>query len=236
MPIDSTLRTNHPELQRYDQIRTKCPNSAGPAYVKDDQPPSRRQISVASFGVRLAMLDLCPRSPIRLNAESLAAGCGIQPVELLHMAICRAAKPQASRPDIEMVPYLTMLMRSITSGIAKARRRAAEHGITISFDYVHEQVPSTGSIEDPVRTIQREHDRRYFAGLLSELHDDDPVLADLIDAIGKNQRGRRIRQELGVSKVELASLRRKLKRRACQLVQREVLFGCAAACRRSCPS
>lgn len=182
------------------------------------------------------MLDLSPRSPVRLNANSLAAGCGLQPVELLHMAICRAAKPQASRPDIAMVPYLTMLMRSIASGIAKARRRAAEHGVTTPFDHVHEQVPSSGSIVDPVRTIQRAEDRSYFAGLLSELHDDDPVLADLIDAIGMNQRGRRIRQELGVSEVELASLRRKLKRKACQLVQREGLFGSAAAHQKFCPS
>ncbi|HEX8402669.1 MAG TPA: hypothetical protein VF628_13315 [Allosphingosinicella sp.] len=177
----------------------------------------------------MAMLDLSSRSPIRLNAKGLAAGCGLQAFELLHMAICRAAKPKASRPDIDMVPYLTMLMRSIATGIAKARRRAAEHGVSIPFDHVHEQVRSTGSIEDPVRTIQRAHERCYFAGLLNELHDDDPVLADLIDAIGKNQRGRRIRQELGVGEVELASLRRKLKRKAAHIVQREGLFGSAAA-------
>ena len=223
MPKDCTPRTNHPELQRHDQIRTPCPNLAGSAYVKDGGTSPHQQISIASLTLRLAMLDLGSRSPIRLNAEKLAAACGLDPVELLHMAICRAAKPKASRPDIPLVPYLTMLMRSIASGIAKARRRAAEHGVTIPLDYVHEQVPSTGTIQDPVRTIQRAMEQDYFAGLLQELNGGDPLMADLIDAIGKDYRGKRIQRELGVGTVELASLRRKLKRKACHIVAREGL-------------
>ena len=169
------------------------------------------------------MLDLGSCSPIRLNAERLAASCRVQPLELLHMAICRAAQPKARRPDIAMVPYLTMLMHSIASGIAKARRRAAEHGVTVPYDHVHEQVPSTGSIQDPVRTIQRLMEQDYFAGLLEELHGGDPTTADLIDAIGKNQRGNCVQHELGVGTVELPTLRRKLKQRAHHIVAREGL-------------
>ena len=236
MPDLCTHQTNHSELRHREQIQTTCLNSTAPAYVKNVEPSSYGQISVATFSLRLARLDLGRRSPIRLNAERLAAPCFLQPVELLHMAICRAAQPKASRPDIPMVPYLTMLMRSIASDIAKARRRAAEHGITIPFDHVHKQVPSIGSIQDPVRTIQRSIEQAYFASLLEELHEGNPMMADLIDAVGKNERGKRIQQELDVGEVELASLRRKLKRRACHMVAREELqFGRWTADDWSCP-
>ena len=229
MPNDCTPRTNHPKLRRSAQIQTICPNPAGPVYVKDGKTSRLPQISVAAFRRKLMKLDLGPRSPVLRNAAGLAASCRIEPVELLNMAICRAAAPKASRPDIEIVPYLTMLMRSVVSGIAKARRRASEHGVTIPFDYVHEQVPSTGSIQDPVRTIERAHQQMYFAGLLEDLHDGDPLLSKLIDAIGEGYRGSRIQRELGVGVVELATLRRKLKRKASYIMLREGLSGCADA-------
>jgi len=235
MPTCYPLRTNHPELQRYPQIRTTCLNSEGGAYVKDGGPPPR-QISVATFGLRLASLDVGHGSIIRQNAQTIAAGVGLEPIELLHMAICRAAKPKASRPDMSLVPYLTMLMRSIASGIAKARRRAAEHGTILPYDYVHEQVPSTGSIQDPVRTIHRAADQTYFADLLEELHHGDPMLEGLVDAIGMNWRGNRIQQELGVGTIGLATLRRRLKRKASHIVAREGLrFDCPAGDNAPCP-
>ncbi|WP_188644039.1 hypothetical protein [Tsuneonella deserti] len=153
----------------------------------------------------------------------LAAKCGIDAAELLHIAICRAAKPGAARPDIDLVPYLTMLMRSIVSGIAKARRRAAEYGVAVPLQYVSEQVPSCRSILDPVREIQRDQERNYFESLLGELHGGDPLMVKLVDAIGMNMRGTRIEKELELDTTELASLRRRLKRNAFKLAAREGL-------------
>lgn len=215
---------NHPELRRRQQIQTSCPNPPFPAYVRDGDGPARPQISVEAFSARLARLDLKYGSALRSHAERLAAKCGIEPAELLHMAICRAVRPRASRPDIAIVPYLVMLMRSIGSGIAKARRRAAERGVSVPFDLVHEQVPSAGSIRDPFRMIEREREQDYFAGLLDELQGGDPILGDLIDAIGMNLRGERLRRELGLSVTALASSRRRLKRRAFQIMLREGLL------------
>ncbi len=64
-------------------------------------------------------------------------------------------------------------------------------------------------------------ERRYFADLIEELHGGDPVMAKLVDAVGMNLRGRRIQQELGLGVTELASIRRRLKRRAFHLMVRE---------------
>lgn len=217
-------QANQPELQHRRRIQTPCPNSRRTAYVMDGGQASRPQISVETFRGRLAKLDLKPGSVIRSHADRLAAKCRIEPTELLHMAICRAARPGASRPDIDILPFLIMLMRSIVSGIAKARRRAAERGVSVPFDLVHEQVPSGGSIRDPFRMIERAREQDYFAGLLEELHCGDPKLANLIDAIGMNLRGHGIQRELGLGLTELASLRRRLKRKATQIMVREGLL------------
>jgi len=86
----------------------------------------KSQISVKMLIARLAKLDQRPRSPIRRNASTIAHECGLDSRELLHMAIDRAMRPNTSRPNMSLEPYLTMLMRSIGSGIAEARRRADE--------------------------------------------------------------------------------------------------------------
>lgn len=184
MPTTCKPLLDHPELQHDREIQTACPNHLHPAYVMDGGQEPRPQVSVQAFRGRLAKLDLSPGSAIRSHADRLAAKCGIEATELLHMAICRAASPRASRPDINILPYLVMLMRSIVSGIAKARRRAAERGVTSPFDRVHEQVPSAGSIRDPVRMIEREREQVYFAGLLEELSFGDTKLAALATPSG----------------------------------------------------
>ena len=218
-----TRSANHPQVQRRCRTQTACPNADGSAHVKDERPTPRPQISLCTFRRRLPKLGLRLNAPVLQQAQQLAGRFGVDPVELLHMAICRAAKPEASRPDIDLLPYLTMLMRSIGSGIAKARRRAAERGSVVPLDYVHEQVPSLRSIMDPVSTIERAREQRHFAELIEELHGGDPVLAKLVDAIGMNLRGGRIQKELGLGLTELASIRRRLKRRAVHLMAREGL-------------
>lgn len=223
MPTTNTTLSDHTKLQHRRGIQTSRPNPRHPAYVMDGGQAPRRQISVDTFRRRLAKLDLCPGSAIRSQADRLAAKCGVEPTELLHMAICRAARPGASRPDIDILPCLVMLMRSIVSGIAKKRRRAAERGVTIPFDLVCEQVPSPSSIRDPFRMIERARELEYFAGLLEELHCGDEKLAKLIDAIGMNLRGSGIQRELGIGLTELASLRRRLKRNAAQIKARDAL-------------
>lgn len=116
-----------------------------------------------------------------------------------------------------------MIMRSLVSGMAKARRRAAERGRLVPLDCVQDQVPSTRSILDPLSTIERTRQQRYFAALIEELHGEDAILAGLVDAIGKNMRGRKLQTELGLRPTELATLRRRLKRRAAHLLAREGL-------------
>ena len=223
MSITTRKACNQSELQSTLRIRTSCPYFEASAYGEGEADTSR-QIDVATFLRRLRALDLGPHSPIHMNAQRLGAKCKVDPRELLHMAIVRASKPNASRPDIDLVPYLTMVMRSIASGINPARTRASERGVDTPLPYVAEQMPTVRSIRDPYREILRAQERDRFALLIEELHNDDPLLQRLIDCIGKGERGRTITKELGLGCVELASLRRNLKRRAQRIAKREALL------------
>ena len=103
MSITTRKACNQSELQSTLRIRTSCPYFEASSYAEGEADTSR-QIDVATFLRRLRALDLGPHSPIHMNAQRLAAKCKVDPRELLHMAIVRASKPNASRPDIDLVP------------------------------------------------------------------------------------------------------------------------------------
>lgn len=224
MRISPRTTTTQPELRSDRRIQTSCPNFARKSYAKDEASKPPRQIGVATFTRRLKALDLGPHSPVMANATRLAAKCQLEPRELLHMAIFRASKPKASRPDIALAPYLTMLMRSIASGINLARKRAADCGVVTAPPYVAEQLPTVCSISDPHQEILRADEQGYFAGLIAELQGGDPIMEKLVDCIGKGERGRKIEQALSVGTGELATLRKNLKRRAQAIAKREGLM------------
>lgn len=226
MPPLRTPIADHPELHPGAKIQTSCPNFVSSPYDKDVGRPRalKPQISVKVLIGRLAKLDQRPGSPIRRNASTIAYKCGLDPRELLHMAIDRALRSGTSRPNVPLEPYLTMLMRSIGSGIAEARRRADERASSSQVKRVHEQLPQAGSILDPVRTIERQREQEYFQCLIDELAGDDQKLIGLIDGIGMGERGLKLARTIKINQRELATLLRKLKRRATNVAHREGLF------------
>lgn len=203
----------HSSLHLGMRIRTSCPSSHLPVYGRDDA-RGRTQLDVPRFVRRLHRLNVRPGSPIMRNAAAFADALDMIPEELLHLAIERAVRPNTSRPNIKLIPFLTMLMRSIASSIHRARARARERGNTIPLDYVAEQVPDTRTIVDPAQTLDRRDDRALYERLLGQVTGGDPMLERLVDQIGFGHRGEVIARELEIEIGELASLRRKLKRRA----------------------
>lgn len=192
-------------------------------YVQDGG-QSRVQLDTGRLLRRLQRLDMRPSSPIMTNAGPLAASVRLDPRELLHLAIDRALRSNASRPNMRLVPYLTMLMWSITSSIHRARKAASERGSVTPFDFVDEQVPDRRSIVDPFKTLVRRDEQAFFERLLGDVVGDDRDLDALVDGIGFGQCGKKLEEALGVGTVELATLRRRLKRRAQAIAVREGLM------------
>lgn len=220
---NSRPSTPHSSLHRPQQTRTPCPKNHASVYDRLGR-GTPVQLDVARLIKRLGRLDTRPSSAIVQNASRLAAPLSLDPYELLHRAIDRALRPKASRPNIRLVPYLTMLMRSIASSIHRARARASERGRTLPLNCVAEQVPSTRGIVDPATTIIPRDERAYYERLLGQVTGGDPMLEQLVDQIGFGHRGDMIVQQMGIDPLQLATLRRRLKRRAYAVVQESRLM------------
>ena len=70
------------------------------------------------------------------------------------------------------------------------------------------------SHRDPATEIERERRRAGATKALEVIAGDDPEMRALIDGICQRERGRKLRGMLGISELELAALRRRLKRTA----------------------
>lgn len=167
---------------------------------------------------RLGQVDWSESSQLMRNAQREARGTDLSPRELLHQALGRAMRPRVSRPDMPPVAYLTMLMKGIGGDIRRAKALARERSRTHPWLFVYAQVPDRRSIFDPYQTLVRDAERANYERLLGLLSEGDPMLERLIDGIDFGDRGEELAKQLGVSKSELATLRRRLKRRGQALV------------------
>lgn len=180
-------------------------------HVRDASHPS---LSAAQFALRLRQASVRPGSKLMEAAAEFATTLGMAANELLHEAIFRLLAPKASRPDLAIEALLLMKMRSIASSMWRAKRRARESGEgLVPWDFVREQVPSTASYADPHRTLITRADRERFERILGSLADGDPKVAQLIDGVGFGLCGKKLCRLMGVSPPELATIRRRLKRR-----------------------
>lgn len=144
----------------------------------------------------------------------LVGSLQMDPWDLLGRAVERALEPHTSRPDIELVPYLTMLMWSIASSLHRAKARAAGNIAMTPAALVDAQIPDHRSIVDPFQTIIRRDERAHYERILGWITGNDALLERLVDLIGFGLRGEKLRAALGLSELQLAALRRRLKRRA----------------------
>lgn len=174
----------------------------------------RLQLDPDQLRRRLARLNTRPGSPIMRQAAMLAANMRMDPWDLLALAVERALRHRTSRPDIELVPYLTMLMWSIASSLHCAKARAAANFTLTPVALVHAQIPDHRSIVDPFETIGRRDEQARYELILGSITSGDATLERLVDLIGFGLRGEELRTSLGLSELQLAALRRRLKRRA----------------------
>jgi len=153
---------------------------------------------------------------------------GVAADDLLQAAIARALAPKTKRPKIPVESFLIMTMCSIGSGVARGRARAAER--KDDFQYVLRcQYAAASSALGIERQLHTDSERAYYAGLLEEIADGDERLTKLIDGIDQRTRGAKLAKDIGVSQADLASLLRKLKRRAQRVAVRERLYRSQAA-------
>lgn len=213
---ETTLReareaTSSEDMRREQNSRTSCPNSSVSAHAEEEASagPDKAPCPI------MQELEAEFRNPhgLRKRAEYYGRRCQTDPDDLLSAAIERALRrpewDQGVRERIESI------LSSIASTINRARARAKLRGTDLmSLDdgtIVDRQFPC---LHDPAEAAEMESRRRGSEKALDMIARGEPKLRALINGIGLGLRGKHLQINMGVTELQLATLRRRLKRSA----------------------
>lgn len=215
--------SSRPNMHRSEKFRTERPNSGRPVHVVDVEPEARQHLNVDQMRGRLSSTNLHPGGTVPAKAIELGRRYRVDSDDLLQGAVVRSLGQRTVRPEMPAELFLTQLMRSVGSSIARARSRAREREDDFKYSMRVQSVATrVGLRADDL--LQLEADQLYYSGLLDEAAGGDELLAKLIDGIGHGLRGAALAAFMEISQADLASPRRALKRRAQVIARREALF------------
>lgn len=197
-------------MRRSKKIRTSCPKKSGAAHdhveaeihAFDPASPEARELEARyrsrDFNAAAALY----ARKCRGNADDLLSAA------MVH-ALRRTNWAEGVQGRIEGI------LSSHAFTINRTRKRMKLKGVELVSDndgaIVDRHWPSH---RDPAAEIERERRRAGATKALEIISGDDPEMRALIDGICQRERGRKLRGMLGISELELAALRRRLKRTA----------------------
>lgn len=197
-------------MRRSKKIRTSCPKKAGAAHdhVEAENPafdppsPEARELEARHRSRDFTAAAALYARKCRGNAD-----------DLLSAAIVHALR----RPNwaLGVLEIVEGILSSHAYTINRTRKRMQLKGVELVSDndgaIVDRHWPSH---RDPAAEIERERRRAGATRALEMIAGDDQEMRALIDGICQRERGRKLRGMLGISELELAALRRRLKRTA----------------------
>ncbi|MFZ5701377.1 MAG: hypothetical protein ACOY4P_08495 [Pseudomonadota bacterium] len=214
------MRNENPRLKNSSNCRSECPNAATAA----QQDIGRTSATIADQRWRTE-LEQCYRDlRLRRIVQGIAVRRCADADDVLHDAIVRALKygSGGQKPANRLVACVS----SITSTAARSRARAAANGFAGSADADNQPDPVWHrAFLPPDRELARTLRQEIVASILTTVVDGDPVLASLVDGALDGLRGAELANLLGLSQRELATCRRRLKRRVQALCQPYVHAG-----------
>lgn len=210
-------------MRHLQKIRTGClqnvdsahelvrPIMSGPATLEN----GFRPLSRVEIEAEILKIDMAPRAEIVRRADQLAGDYPGEGRDLLQEAVTRALSSRSCREGITGEQFVAGIMRSITSTARRGRERRGENPASIPVEVLVEQMgvgPYTVQTADEV--IETERVRRLCENVLDQLASVSPLQAELIEGIGLNLRGQNLADYLGITRADLATVRRALKRNA----------------------
>lgn len=184
---------------------------SGPVTLED----GFRPLSRAEIEAEVLKIDMAPRAKIVRRADQLACDYPGEGRDLLQEAFTRALSSRSCREGITGEQFVAGIMRSIASTARRGRERRGENPASIPTDVLAEQMgvgPYTVQTADEV--IETERVRQLCADILDRLAKVSPLQAQLIEGIGLDLRGQKLADYRGITRADLATVRRALKRNA----------------------
>lgn len=176
-------------------------------------PEPARHLTPDEVRAELAHIKPGVRSPLRDAIAGHAARSGQEAAELLNEAVKRALSSRAIPADVPFDAVLAEIARSIASSANLSRSRARQRIVDLPIQDLLDIIPAGGyAVSSPDDVIEQERARQICADALDRLAANDEKRAALIDAIDQGKRGDDLAATIGITKRELATLRKALKR------------------------
>lgn len=204
-------------------LAAPCPNLPGrePKVANDDAP------FLTSDEVRklLQTINIKPGSRLDRSAKYHAHRAQILPDDLLQTALLAAMTSRKCRTDLGIEPFVIGIMRSKVSKVIDRRERKMQLGLGLhSLDQSEIEIPAP-DVDD----IREQQERAMIcAELLASISEGDAVMEKVIDGQGHGYRGHTLAECAGIDQDELATVRRRIKRRAAALRDQLAALDCAA--------
>lgn len=193
-------------------LAASCPNHRGngPKVANDDEP----YLTSDEVRERLETINLKPGSRLHRRAQYHAHRAQVHQDDLLQAAILAAMTSRKCRVNLGIEPFIIGIMRSKASKVIERRERMIQLGIGLhSLDESEFEIPAP----DLEATQEQQQRAMICAGLLAAISEGDPVVERVIDGQGHGYRGKELAECAGIGQDELATVRRRIKRRAAAL-------------------
>lgn len=179
----------------------------------DNPAKPERVLTTEEVRAELARIRPGAADPLNEAVAGHAARSREDPRELLNEAIQRALTTRAIPADVPFDTVLAEIARSIASSINISRQRTRQHVVDLPIEEIVDLLPAGGYVVTaPDEIIEQERIRDLCIDALARLAQDDPKIEALLDGIGQRLRGDELMSAVGISKRELATMRKALKR------------------------
>lgn len=189
-----------------------CPNLSDtePKEVGNNSP----RLTPDQVREQLQALNLKPGARLKKRAAYHASRAGLEPDDLLQDALLAAMTSRRCPADLGVENFLIGIMRSIASKVIERRERDIQiGGQRLSLEQTALEIPAP----DASDLLEQDERRRVCASLLALISDGEPVVEAVIDGQGHGYCGRALAEHAGIDQDDLATIRRKIKRRAAAL-------------------
>lgn len=186
-----------------------CPNLPGsePKGVNDNE----NFLTSDEVRERLQNVNLKPGGRLYRTARYYANWARVDPDDLLQAAIVAAMTSRRCRRNLTIEPFIIGIMRSKASKEIARQEQKVKLGVGLhSLDEPGTEIAAP----DLVELDEQQRRGTISAELLVAISEDDAVVAKVIDGVGHGYRGKALAAFTGIKQDDLATVRRRLKRRA----------------------
>lgn len=191
-----------------------CPSSGRGGHRDDEGQESC--LTRQEIREQLASLPLGPGSFLMRQARYRATYADLDCDDLLQEALLRALTTRTCPRHVPVERFVAAIMRSIASKAVERKERTIMLGLYGDDFVYHAEELIAGS---PVDQIEYDERRMHFARLLALVTEADPLAECVIDGIDDGLRGADLADHASINQKQLATVRRRIKRRVQELFE-----------------